>query len=213
MLTEEERKQRRKESQRRYRETHKEKRAEYSKMYNKKHYWEHKEENQETHNKAERERYQKNKVQINAQLRERYSNDPEYRERVLQQNKKNRENNPETMEKWRSEHKDEISEYNAEYSKTPIGRAHNLLSSYRHNDKIHERGECTLTAHWIIENIFSKPCVYCGETGWEIIGCDRINNSLPHTPENCVPCCGKCNSKKGSIPYEEYLKMLAEQPC
>ena len=39
------------------------------------------------------------------------------------------------------------------------------------------------------------------------------DNSLPHTPENVVPCCLSCNSKKGSIGYEEYLKMLAEQPC
>lgn len=213
MLSEEERKQRRKEAQRRYRETHKEQRVAYAKIYNKKHYWEHKEENQEAHNKAERERYQEKKEQINAEKRERYNNDQEYREKVLEQNSKYREEHPETMELWRDEHKNDIGEYNKKYSLTQMGRAHSLLSSYKHNDKIHKRGECTLTAQWIIEEIFSKPCVYCGETGWKIIGCDRIDNSLPHTPENCVPCCGKCNSKKGSIPYEEYLKMLAEQPC
>lgn len=78
---------------------------------------------------------------------------------------------------------------------TPKGRAVNLLTSYRQSDKKYGRGECTLTADWIVENIFSQPCHYCGRTDWTKMGCNRIDNSLPHTPDNCVPCCHACNLK------------------
>lgn len=110
--------------------------------------------------------------------------------------------------KWRAAHKDEKAEYqaeyNAEYKKTPMGRASNLVSNYQKEDKKYNRGECTLTAKWIIDNIFPMSCHYCGATCWEIMGCDRIDNSLPHTPENVVPCCTECNRKRGRKTYEEF---------
>ena len=43
-------------------------------------------------------------------------------------------------------------------------RAKSLVQNYRVEDKKYNRGECTLTADWIIENIFSKPCAHCGKT-------------------------------------------------
>ncbi len=130
---------------------------------------------------------------------------------ILERNKKWKERNPEYMLEYRDEHKEEIKEYNKEYSKTPRGRANNLLSSYRSNDIKHNRGECKITVDWILDNILFEPCIYCGEKGWEIIGCDRKDNKLPHTPDNCVPCCLSCNSKKGSMNYEEFKKMLGEE--
>ena len=57
----------------------------------------------------------------------------------------------------------------------------------------------------MVEDIFTKPCHYCGEEGWEIMGCDRIDNSKPHTPNNVVPCCDKCNRKRGRRDYEEFV--------
>lgn len=83
------------------------------------------------------------------------------------------------------------------YHQTPIGRATHLLTSYRHSDKISNRGECTLTAQWIVDNIFSQPCSHCGKTGWNIIGCNRLDNSKPHTPDNVEPCCFDCNRRYG----------------
>ena len=95
------------------------------------------------------------------------------------------------------EHREELLEKQKQYQNTLIGRAHCLLNNYRYKDKKHNRGECTLTADWIVENIFSgQKCVYCGESDWKKLGCDRIDDSLPHTPENCQPCCLKCNDKK-----------------
>ena len=120
------------------------------------------------------------------------------------------EKNPDYKKEWREKNKEAIAdyqkEYQKEYNKTPMGRASYLVKNYKKADKLQNRGECTLTARWVADNIFPKPCRYCGVTGWEIIGCDRIDNDLPHTPYNVVPCCEKCNNKRGTKSYEEFLK-------
>lgn len=93
-------------------------------------------------------------------------------------------------------HKEKRTEYSKQYmGQTPMGRAHNLLTSYKQSDKKHNRGECTLTAKWIVDNIFTKKCAHCEKTGWDKMGCNRIDNSLPHTPDNVEPCCEECNKK------------------
>lgn len=110
------------------------------------------------------------------------------------------------------EHKNEISKwqynYTKEYRKTPMGRAILLVNNYKKHDKNHNRGECTLTPEWIVENIFSKPCVHCGETDWRKIGCNRLDNSLPHTTDNVEPCCKKCNDYLGNPPKKVYQYTL-----
>lgn len=94
--------------------------------------------------------------------------------------------------------KERQREYFRQYLKTPLGRAHDLLGTYRVEDRKRGRGECTLTAQWIVDNIFTKPCVHCGETDWRKIGCNRLDNSKPHTEDNVEPCCMKCNNQLGS---------------
>lgn len=91
------------------------------------------------------------------------------------------------------QHKEERNKYHNEYTKTPMGRASYLTSAYDKEDKKYNRGECTVTAKWIVENIFTQPCKHCGETDWTKLGCNRLDNSKPHTPDNVEPCCGKCN--------------------
>lgn len=49
---------------------------------------------------------------------------------------------------------------------------------------------------WMVENIYTV-CPYCGETDWRKLGCNRLDNSKPHTKDNVEPCCKKCNSKLG----------------
>lgn len=95
--------------------------------------------------------------------------------------------------------KEKITEYNATFFSTPFGRACNLVGAYKQNDERYNRGECTLTPDWIVEHIFSQPCAHCGKTGWKIIGCNRLDNSLPHTPDNVEPCCCECNVKLGAL--------------
>ena len=86
-----------------------------------------------------------------------------------------------------------------EYTKTPMGRALYLLNRYKRSDKKYNRGESDLTARWVVENIFSKSCAHCGETDWTKLGCNRLDNSKPHTKDNVEPCCWKCNHTLESI--------------
>ena len=95
-----------------------------------------------------------------------------------------------------------------EYTKTPIARANNLLSQYKRIDKNKGWSEVDFDARWIVDNIFSKPCEYCGETDWHKLGCDRKDNSKGHTKDNVVPCCYHCNCKKYTMSYHEYLKKI-----
>lgn len=84
-------------------------------------------------------------------------------------------------------------ELTKEYRKTPMGRAVNLVNNYKRHDRLHNRGEGDLTPQWVVENILSKPCAHCGETDWTKMGCNRLDNSKPHTMDNVEPCCFKCN--------------------
>lgn len=84
---------------------------------------------------------------------------------------------------------------NYKYGRSKMCRALDLLSQYKRLDKEASRGKGDLTAKWIIENIFTKPCTHCGKIGWDVIGCNRLDNSKPHTMDNVEPCCFKCNAK------------------
>ena len=73
------------------------------------------------------------------------------------------------------------------------GRAKNLLRCYEKEDKKNNRGKGNLTTEWLIDNILSKPCSHCGKEGWKVIGCNRLDNTKPHTIYNVEPCCVECN--------------------
>ena len=82
-----------------------------------------------------------------------------------------------------------------EWLHTPRGRASSLLNAYNHKDEKCNRGKGDLTSKWIAENILTKPCVHCGENDWRKIGCNRLDETLPHTKDNVEPCCKKCNDE------------------
>lgn len=134
-----------------------------------------------------------------------------WRERNLEHVKETdriwRENNEDKIKAWRDANPD----YRVKYRGTKLGRAKNLANDYERRDKEHNRGESTITYEWILENIFNgQCCVYCGEPNWKKLGCDRKDNSLPHTPDNVVPCCGECNTKKGRRTYDEYMRVIGK---
>ena len=99
---------------------------------------------------------------------------------------------------YQKEHTELHNSISRNYYNSKPGRAVNLLNSYKRRDIDANRGECTITQKWILENIFTSPCIYCGETDWTKLGCDRIDNTLPHTPENCVCACVSCNAQRGN---------------
>lgn len=107
----------------------------------------------------------------------------------------NKEDRKEYNKQYYAAKKEKVLEQQKEYRNTPIGRASYLLYNYNYKDKKYNRGKGDLTAQWIADNILSKPCVHCGETDWRKIGCNRIDNDLPHTKDNVEPCCLECNHK------------------
>jgi hypothetical protein len=76
----------------------------------------------------------------------------------------------------------------------------------------------------IFELLIFANCVYCGrppvnESKWssgikiKYNGIDRVDNSLPYTQSNTVPCCKECNSMKGDRTMKAFLdhcRLVAE---
>lgn len=104
-----------------------------------------------------------------------------------------------------NDNKEEKIDYQNKWRKTKLGRANDLLSGYKKADKNQNRGECDFDAKWIVDNIFASKCIYCGEDDWTKLGCDRIDNDLPHIKNNVVPCCGECNIQKQKKSFEEFI--------
>lgn len=113
---------------------------------------------------------------------------------------KNVERERDRLKHWRIENKKKYLENEKKYRKTPMGRADMLITSYRKKDKKAGRGKGDLTPKWVVENILSKPCVHCGKTGWNVIGCNRLDNSKSHTMDNVEPCCKECNDRLANPP-------------
>lgn len=159
--------------------------------------------------------------------RKKLYSDEELKERKREYNKKYRQEHKDEISKyyseWRNNNKEYIAKSQSEYRKnnldkfriyskkhtsTKNGRAKMLLRAYNQADKQMGRGECTLTAEWIVENVFNgQKCHYCEETDWTKLGCDRVDNDKPHTPDNVVPCCRKCNERKHTMKYDKFLKI------
>lgn len=81
-------------------------------------------------------------------------------------------------------------------------KASKMISAYKHKDSKNGTTICDIDIDWMISNITTKPCIYCGDT--DKIGCDRIDNSKGHTKDNVVPCCFDCNcARNNNFSYEE----------
>lgn len=107
-----------------------------------------------------------------------------------------REKSKEYQKIYYETHKEIIKEKTKiEYRENQLRRAYVLLHEYNRADEKRGFLKGNLTPEWIVENIFTKKCAHCDETDWYKIGCNRLDNSKPHTMDNVEPCCKKCNSK------------------
>lgn len=95
-----------------------------------------------------------------------------------------------------------------EWFKTKEGRAYNLADNYKRMDEKSGRGQSTITSKWIEENIFTSKCYWCGTDDWQVLGCDRIDNNKPHTPDNVICSCGKCNIKRNRHSMDYFTKFM-----
>lgn len=87
-------------------------------------------------------------------------------------------------------------------------KASKMISSYKIKDKKNGVSICDFTIEWMIENILTQKCVYCGDD--KRIGCDRIDNNKGHTADNVVPCCVECNTARNNYFTYEEMKMLGK---
>jgi len=51
-------------------------------------------------------------------------------------------------------------------------------------------------------------CIYCGETHRKLTidHIEALSNGGPHLEDNLLVACGRCNSSKGTKPFEEWLQ-------
>jgi len=85
-------------------------------------------------------------------------------------------------------------------------KASKMISSYKCRDKKLGFDSCDITIEWMIDNILTQKCVYCGDD--KRIGCDRIDNKKGHTIDNVVPCCVECNAARNNFFSFEEMKEI-----
>ena len=179
------------------------------------------EERKQARREYDKQRYQANREKVLEQRKQYYQDNKEkileqqkeYKKQYYETNKEkiaeyyqeNKEKRTECMRQWYEVNREKVLEQRKQYYQTPIGRASMLVNGHNREDKKYNRGECSLTALWIRNYIFPQKCVYCGEDDWRKLGCDRKDNSLPHSPSNVVPCCVVCNKKRQKKPFEEFV--------
>ena len=152
--------------------------------------------NREKHLEQTKKYHQANKEKSKEYYKEYYQANKENYKKYYQDNKEKR---LEQRKEYYQANKEKIAEQKKEYRKTPMGRALYLVSAYNQADREANRGQGDLTAEWIVENIFTKKCAYCDKEGWDVIGCNRIDNSKPHTKDNVEPCCFEHNVKLAAL--------------
>lgn len=89
-------------------------------------------------------------------------------------------------------------------------KARKMKDRYKHYDKNRFGVSNDLTKEWIAEHILDSRCEYCGEDNWDKLGCDRIDNSKPHTTDNCICACTRCNRLRGNKFSVEDMKEIGE---
>lgn len=118
-----------------------------------------------------------------------------------------KEKRPQRWKNRSQESKERHYAWSRQYYRTPEGRALALVHAYRKIDA--GKGlVCTLTREWVLAEILSRLCVYCDGKSGALVGCDRVDNSGPHSPENVVPACGICNLVRGDRFSHEEMKTI-----
>ncbi len=116
--------------------------------------------------------------------------------------------------------KSEIKHRTHKRVKTTIELAENeafrsKYATYKYHAKV--RGYSFELTKDEFREIITKPCIYCGSDkpsthrsvqykggSFRYTGIDRKDNTAGYMVENCVPCCGRCNSMKNNMSVEEF---------
>ena len=111
-----------------------------------------------------------------------------------------RAKNPTYDAEYYQSNKEKKAAYNADYRDPqthPMNWAKNMVAKYRQMDRDRGFGDKdTISVDYFIQHIANQPCAHCGVQGIGLIGCNRLDNTKPHTIDNVEPCCFKCNMKE-----------------
>lgn len=176
--------------------------------------------NKEKVQQRHKEYYEKYKDVFLEQAREyRITN----KDKIKEYRVKNREMLTRKHREYCEKNKERIQEYmkiyNSEFYKNYYsnkeGKSAIMAYGYKRSDKI--KGfdtEKNVTPEWIQENIFNgQKCIYCGDSDWTHLGCDRIDNTKGHTPDNIVCACGICNAvRRDRYSVEEFIEYRKTHP-
>lgn len=177
----------RKEYLKQWRLANKDKIKDYNKQYNE----EHKEERKNYSSEYHKQYYKKHRDEIIERAKQWIIDNSDYAKNA--------------RKIYNSTHSEEKRKWYEDYHNTKMGRAIYLYHNYCRHDEDKQRGKCTLTPEWIVENIFTSKCRYCGKDDWTELGCDRIDNLKPHTPDNVVCCCTDCNKRRNITEFEKFI--------
>ena len=92
-----------------------------------------------------------------------------------------------------------------EYYHTPKGKFTSIKGQAKQRDI-----NFSLLFELYETQLWGKPCHYCG-CKMEVTGLDRKDSSKDYSPDNVVPCCSDCNSKKQDKPYEQFIQEQKER--
>ena len=98
-----------------------------------------------------------------------------------------------------------VIEQKKAYYRTPKGKFKSIKASAKKR-----RINFSLLFELYETQLWGKPCHYCG-CKVEVTGLDRKDSSKDYSPDNVVPCCSDCNSKKQDKPYEQFIQEQKER--
>lgn len=112
---------------------------------------------------------------------------------------KGKESKKKASYNYDSKHRGEKNEKQRILNSTDkLYRAKHQVRLYKYLDKRNGFNDVVdFDGEWMVKHIYTNSCPYCGETDWHKLGCNRLDNTKPHTKDNVEPCCKKCNSKLG----------------
>lgn len=165
----------------------------------------------------DKEYRKKNREKITKRQKEWYANNKEHKKEYDEIYRlENTQKRKEVKAVWNARNKKKMSEYNKGYYSTITGLAKRRRNHYLWEDKkMGADTSRTITAVWIEENILTNnECVYCGDKEPSHLGCDRIDNTLGHYPENVVCACPICNWERSleHMTMEEFKEYRKTHP-
>ena len=100
--------------------------------------------------------------------------------------------------------------FNSAYWNDMSSRAKSMCSTYKSLDRNKGFDVSNNIEYQYMLELWKNGCVYCGETDWHKLGCDRVDNSKPHSVDNVVCSCKDCNwIRNANFSFEEML-MIGE---